>query len=164
MRSNNPELQYTGKKKIPMFSSSGGLKFVILFWGLWKCLLLRLKSQSAGKHLTIQLLWATARLLVTRLSLIYQRSRWVFLVTSVNQENRRQGEPKIPLYNSSGGNILLRPSSSHNKFLGRVAFRILSNILSKMHNGALLSKAPLQMFDWIPHAPPIVGTVNVESR
>ena len=31
MRSNNPELQYTGKKKIPMFSSSGGLKFVILF-------------------------------------------------------------------------------------------------------------------------------------
>ena len=30
MRSNNPELQYTGKKKIPMFSSSGGLRFVIL--------------------------------------------------------------------------------------------------------------------------------------
>ena len=30
MRNNNPELQYTGKKKIPMFSSSGALKFVIL--------------------------------------------------------------------------------------------------------------------------------------
>ena len=30
MRNNNPELQYTGKKKIPMFSSSGGLRFVIL--------------------------------------------------------------------------------------------------------------------------------------
>ena len=30
MRSNNPELQYTGKKKIPMFSSSGDLRFVIL--------------------------------------------------------------------------------------------------------------------------------------
>ena len=30
MRNNNPELQYNGKKKIPVFSSSGGLKFVIL--------------------------------------------------------------------------------------------------------------------------------------
>ena len=30
MRNNNPELQYTGKKKIPMFSSSGDLRFVIL--------------------------------------------------------------------------------------------------------------------------------------
>ena len=30
MRNNNPELQYTGIKKIPMFSSSEGLKFVIL--------------------------------------------------------------------------------------------------------------------------------------
>ena len=29
-RYNNPELQYTGKKKIPMSSSSEGLKFVIL--------------------------------------------------------------------------------------------------------------------------------------
>ena len=30
MRNNNPELQFTGKKKIPMFSSSGDLRFVIL--------------------------------------------------------------------------------------------------------------------------------------
>ena len=30
MRDNNPELQYTGKKKIPMFRSSEGLRFVIL--------------------------------------------------------------------------------------------------------------------------------------
>ena len=30
MRNNNPELQYTGKNKIPMFSSSGDLRFVIL--------------------------------------------------------------------------------------------------------------------------------------
>ena len=58
-RYNNPELQYTGKKKIPMFSSSGRLKFVILVED----------SDSA------YLLWATARLLVTRLSLIFLRSR-----------------------------------------------------------------------------------------
>ena len=35
------------------------------------CLLLRLKSRAQGEYLTIQLLWATARLLVTRVSLIY---------------------------------------------------------------------------------------------
>ena len=75
MRNNNPELQYTGIKKIPMFSSSEGLKFVILV------------ENSDGWHLTIQLLWVTAQLLVTRLSLIYLRSRWVFFVTGVNQEN-----------------------------------------------------------------------------
>ena len=40
-----------------------------------------------GKHLAIQLLWATARLLVTRVGLIYLRSKRVFLVTGVNQEN-----------------------------------------------------------------------------
>ena len=77
---------------------------------------------------------------------------------------RRQGESKILLCNSSGGNFLLRPSSSYNKFLGRVAFKILSNILSKMYDGAPLRKAPPQMFDWIPNAPPIGGTVNVGSR
>ena len=75
MRNNNPELQYTGIKKIPMFSSSEGLKFVILV------------ENSDGWHLTIQLLWVTAQLLVTRLNFIYLRSRWVFFVTGVNQEN-----------------------------------------------------------------------------
>ena len=74
-RYNNPELQYTRKKKIPMFSSSGRLKFVILVEDSDSAYLLWLKSRSAGKHLTIQILWATARLLVTRLSLIYLRSR-----------------------------------------------------------------------------------------
>ena len=38
-------------------------------WHVQNCLLLWLKSRSAGQHLAIQLLWATARLLVTRVSL-----------------------------------------------------------------------------------------------
>ena len=33
-----------------------------------------------------------------------------------------------------------------------------------MYDEAPLRKAPPQMFDWIPNAPPIGGTVNVESR
>ena len=51
----------------------------------------------------------------------------------------RQGESKIPLCNPSGGKLLLKPSSSYNKLLVRVAFRILSNI----HDGALLGKLAL---------------------
>ena len=53
---------------------------------------------------------------------------------------RKQGEFEIPFYNPSGGKFLLRPSSSYNKLLGRVAFRILSNIPLKIHDGALLRK------------------------
>ena len=40
-----------------------------------------------GEHLTIQLLWTTAQLIVTRVSIIYLRSGCVFLATGVNQDN-----------------------------------------------------------------------------
>ena len=53
---------------------------------------------------------------------------------------RKQGESKIPLYNSSGGKRLLVYYSSNNKLLSKVAFRILSNILSKTHDGTLMQK------------------------
>ena len=49
----------------------------------------------------------------------------------------------------------------------KVAFRILSNIVSNTTvelfcktRWPFLQKAPPQMFDWIPNAPPIGGTVN----
>ena len=42
-------------------------------------------------------------------------------VFGVNQEIRRPGESKIPICNPSGGKRLLKPSSSYNKLLGRVA-------------------------------------------
>ena len=50
---------------------------------------------------------------------------FILLLFGVNQE--RQGETEIPLYSPSGGKLLLRPSSSYD-LLGRVTFRILSNI------------------------------------
>ena len=40
--------------------------------------------------------------------------------------------------NFSGGRLLLRLGSSYNKLLGRIAFRILKNILSNIHDGAIL--------------------------
>ena len=45
-------------------------RWQVEIWHVQNCLLLWLKSRSAGQHLAIQLLWATARLLVTRVSLI----------------------------------------------------------------------------------------------
>ena len=102
----------------------------------------------------MQLLWATARLSITRVSLIYligkffifsflvllkkMRMRDEFKISSCYfcQRIRRQRESKITLCNASGGKFLLRPSSSYNKLLGRIAFRILSNI----HDGAFLGK------------------------
>ena len=54
----------------------------------------------------------------------------IVLLTSMrnnNPELQYTGKKKIP-------------SSSYNKLLRRVAFRILSNILSKIHDGALLRK------------------------
>ena len=84
------------------------------------------------------------------------------------------GESNIPLCTSSGRKLLLRPSSSYNELLGRVGFRNLLNILSKIQDGAVLPKQPIalhvdyickkispQMFDWIPNASPVGGTVNV---
>ena len=49
---------------------------------------------------------------------------------------RRQGVSEIALCNPSGAKLPVRPSSTYNKLLGRIAFRILSNI----HDGALLQK------------------------
>ena len=70
-----------------MFSSSGGMKFLILVEDSDSAYCFGYNPGVRGEHPTIQLLWATARPLVTRVSLIYLRSRWVFLVTGVNQEN-----------------------------------------------------------------------------
>ena len=52
--------------------------------------------------------------------------------------------------NSSGCKLLLRLFLSYNnKVLSRVAFRILSNILSNIHNGALLHKQPTALKCWL---------------
>ena len=120
-----------------------------------------------GERFPIQLLWTTAWLLVTLVSLIYLRRRWFSL--------RRQMESKIPLCNSIGGILHFRNSSSYNKLLDRVPFKTLSNNLpkitwwsssAKIANGlnTLTISAKRQMLDWIPNAPPIGGTVNVECR
>ena len=50
---------------------------------------------------------------------------------------------KIPSCNPSGEKFL-RPTSSYNRFLGRVAFKILSTI----HNGALSWKYPTALTFW----------------
>ena len=105
--------------KILWLFISGGMKFLKLVEDSDSAYCFGYNPGVRGEHPTIQLLWATARPLVTRVSLIYLRNRWVFLVTAVNQVNRIQGESKIPLCNSSGGKLLLRPSSSYNKLLGR---------------------------------------------
>ena len=57
----------------------------------------------------------------------------------------RQGEFKIPLRNSSGGQVPLRPSASYDNLLGRVVFRTLSNI----YNGAFLGKQPTAIRCWL---------------
>ena len=102
----------------------------------------------------MQLLWANARLLVTRVSLIYlvdklfifsfevllkeMRTRGESKISSCYfcQRIRRQGGSKIALWNPNGEKLFLISFSSYNKLLGRIAFRILSNI----HDGALLEK------------------------
>ena len=107
-----------------------------------------------GGHLAMQIFWTTARLLVTRVSLIYLVDMFFifsFLVLLKAMRTRGefknspcyfchrirwQWESKITLCNPSGGKLLLRLSLSYNKLLGRIAFRILSNI----HGGALLGK------------------------
>ena len=47
-----------------------------------------------------------------------------------------QGEFKIPFCDPRGRKLLFRHSSNYNKLLGRVAFRIVSNI----YDGVLLRK------------------------
>ena len=61
---------------------------------------------------------------------------FVIFVFGVNQEEKKAGGVQDSLVLPSGGKLLLGPSSSYNKLLGRVAFRILSNI----HDGSLPRK------------------------
>ena len=105
-----------------------------------------------------QLLWATVRLLVVRVTLTYLVDKFfIFSCLVLLKEMRTQGDSKIssccfrvsfksrelggrwgckiPLCNPSG-RMFLRTSLSYNNLLGRVAFKILSNI----HDGALLQK------------------------
>ena len=70
-----------------MFSSSGGMKFLILVEDSDSTFCFGYNPGVKEEHSTIQLLWATARPLVTHVSLIYLLNRWVFLATGVNQEN-----------------------------------------------------------------------------
>ena len=49
-----------------------------------------------GEHITIQLLWATARQLVTRVNLIYLVDKFfIFSLLVLLKETRTQGETKI---------------------------------------------------------------------
>ena len=58
---------------------------------------------------------------------------------------RRQSDAKIPVCNPVGGKLLLRPSTSYNKLLGRVVLRILSDI----QDGALLQKYTRAIRCWL---------------
>ena len=58
-----------------MFSSSGGMKFVILVEDSDSAYCFGENPRVRGEHLTIQLLRATARILDARVTLIYIRSR-----------------------------------------------------------------------------------------
>ena len=120
-----------------------------------------------GEHLSIQLLWATSQLLVTCVSLIYLVDEFfIFLFLMLLKEMKTHGESKIssscfcvwckskelggwgspglPCLNQVGKSFV-RPTSNYNKLLGRVAFRILSNI----HDGALLRKQPTALTRWL---------------
>ena len=58
-----------------MFSSSGDIKFVVLVEDFDSAYCFGYNPGERGEHPTFQLLWATARPLVTRVSLIYLRIR-----------------------------------------------------------------------------------------
>ena len=62
-----------------------------------QCLLLLLKKnpRARGKHLAIQLLWATARLLVTSVNLIYLVDEFFFLFLMQLNEMSMLGESKV---------------------------------------------------------------------
>ena len=97
-----------------------------------QCLLIRLKSQKRVEHIAIQLLWATARLLVTLVNPIYLVDEFIFLFLVLLKEMktlgeskvlsflflvliermRRWSESKISFCNLSGKKHLLRPSAS----------------------------------------------------
>ena len=58
--------------------------------------LAKLSVRALRKHLAIQLLWATARLLVTRVSLIYQVDElFIFEFLVLLKEMKTRGEPEI---------------------------------------------------------------------
>ena len=115
----------------------------------------QLNPRAQGEHIAIQLLWATAPLLDEVFFifsfLVLLKDEYVgpvqdfILLFRVNQENLGAGESKIPLCDPSGRKLLLRPSSSYNKLMGWVAFRILS----KIHNGALLQKQSTVLACWL---------------
>ena len=54
-----------------------------------------LNPRARRKHLAIQLLWVSARLLVTRVSLIYLKDEFCFLFLIQPNEQRRLGESKV---------------------------------------------------------------------
>ena len=58
--------------------------------------LAKLSVRARRKHLAIQLLWATARLLITRVSLIYQVDElFIFEFLVLLNEMKTRGEPEI---------------------------------------------------------------------
>ena len=100
-------------------------------------------ERARGEHLIIQLLWATVIHKFTVLSTQSMSSpsrkrgrgssgrfHLVVFVYGVNQENKETGGVQ------DGGKLLHKPSPSFEKLLGRVTFRILSNI----NHGAYLWK------------------------
>ena len=79
------------------FSSSGGMKFLILVEDADSAYCFGYNPGVRGEYPTIQLLWATAQPLVTRVTLIYLRSRWVFLVTGSKSRELEAGEAQDSL-------------------------------------------------------------------
>ena len=55
----------------PISDSPVVMTFMLEIDGRYEVLLFRLKSRRAREHLAIKFLWATARLLVTRVILVY---------------------------------------------------------------------------------------------
>ena len=108
------------------------------------CLLLRLKSPSMRGASKIDLLWATAWLLVTRVRLIYLVDEY-FCWCKLREFGGRRSPRFLsvtPVAESFSSNLLgaiIRPQN-YNKLLGMVAFRILSSNLSNIHDRALLQK------------------------
>ena len=79
---------------------------------------------------------------------------------------------EISSCNSNGGKLLFRSSSSNNKSLGRVAFRICQKYTIELvrknsqrpQHVDTAKKATPQLFDWISNEPPSIGAVNVGFR
>ena len=65
------------------------IAFAVERW--MQCLLLQLKSQSKLNYLTIQLVWASAQLLVTYVSLIYQVHEFFIWFLVYLNETRKLG-------------------------------------------------------------------------